>query len=61
MRILRCLLALVIAAHAAGEAEGGDAIWSLLNLELWHRTFIDRRCPIRADALPPFTGDGTTP
>ena len=20
---------------------GGDAIWALLNLELWHRTFID--------------------
>ena len=28
-------------AHAAGRAEGGDAIWSLLNLELWYRTFID--------------------
>ena len=24
-----------------GAAEGGDAIWSLLNLELWYRTFID--------------------
>jgi hypothetical protein len=22
-------------------ADGGDAIWSLLNLELWYRTFID--------------------
>ena len=21
--------------------DGGDRIWSLLNLELWHRTFID--------------------
>jgi asparagine synthase (glutamine-hydrolysing) len=31
----------LIAAHAAGAAEGADAIWSLLNLELWHRTFID--------------------
>ena len=28
-------------AHAAGAADGGDAIWSLLNLELWYRTFID--------------------
>jgi asparagine synthase (glutamine-hydrolysing) len=27
--------------HAAGRTEGGDRIWSLLNLELWHRTFID--------------------
>jgi asparagine synthase (glutamine-hydrolysing) len=28
--------------HAAGSANGGDAIWSLLNLELWYRTFVDR-------------------
>jgi len=27
--------------HAAGEIEAGDAIWSLLNLELWYRTFVD--------------------
>jgi asparagine synthase (glutamine-hydrolysing) len=27
--------------HAAGRTNGGDRIWSLLNLELWHRTFID--------------------
>jgi asparagine synthase (glutamine-hydrolysing) len=27
--------------HAAGTLAGGDAIWSLLNLELWFRTFID--------------------
>ncbi len=31
----------LIAAHAAGTAEGADAIWSLLNLELWYRTHID--------------------
>jgi asparagine synthase (glutamine-hydrolysing) len=28
--------------HAARRIDGGDQIWSLLNLELWHRTFIDR-------------------
>jgi asparagine synthase (glutamine-hydrolysing) len=28
-------------AHAAGRANGADAIWTLLNLELWYRTFID--------------------
>jgi asparagine synthase (glutamine-hydrolysing) len=28
--------------HAAGRIDGGDRIWSLLNLELWHRTFIDK-------------------
>jgi asparagine synthase (glutamine-hydrolysing) len=27
--------------HRDGRRQGGDAIWSLLNLELWHRTFID--------------------
>jgi asparagine synthase (glutamine-hydrolysing) len=27
--------------HAAGRVEGGDILWSLLNLELWYRTFID--------------------
>jgi asparagine synthase (glutamine-hydrolysing) len=28
--------------HAAGRTNGGDRLWTLLNLELWHRTFIDR-------------------
>ncbi len=27
--------------HRAGTRAGGDAIWALLNLELWYRTFID--------------------
>ena len=27
--------------HADGRTDGGDRLWSLLNLELWHRTFID--------------------
>ena len=31
----------LLAAHAAGEVDGGDALWSLLNLELWYRTFVD--------------------
>jgi asparagine synthase (glutamine-hydrolysing) len=31
----------LIAAHAAGRATSADALWSLLNLELWYRTFID--------------------
>ncbi len=28
-------------AHRSGAADGWDAIWSLLNLELWYRTHID--------------------
>jgi asparagine synthase (glutamine-hydrolysing) len=27
--------------HHDGRRNGGDAIWALLNLELWYRTFID--------------------
>ena len=27
--------------HRAGRRDAGDAIWALLNLELWYRTFID--------------------
>ena len=27
--------------HRTGTRAGGDAIWALLNLELWYRTFID--------------------
>jgi len=28
-------------AHREGRVAGGDAIWALMNLELWYRTFID--------------------
>ena len=28
--------------HAAGRVNGTDRLWSLLNLELWFRTFIDK-------------------
>jgi len=28
--------------HAGGRTEGGDRIWTLFNLELWYRTFIDQ-------------------
>jgi asparagine synthase (glutamine-hydrolysing) len=31
----------LMTAHASGEADGADALWSLLNLELWYRTHID--------------------
>ena len=32
----------LLADHAAGRTDGGDRLWSLLNLELWYRTFIDK-------------------
>jgi asparagine synthase (glutamine-hydrolysing) len=31
----------LLALHASGATDGGDRIWSLLNLEIWYRTFID--------------------
>jgi len=31
----------LITSHASGAQEGGDAIWGLINLELWYRTHID--------------------
>ncbi len=31
----------LLADHQAGTCNGGDALWALVNLELWHRTFID--------------------
>jgi asparagine synthase (glutamine-hydrolysing) len=30
-----------LAEHRSGEADHSDRIWRLLNLELWHRVFID--------------------
>ncbi|HEY3886855.1 MAG TPA: asparagine synthase (glutamine-hydrolyzing), partial [Vicinamibacterales bacterium] len=33
----------LIDAHAGGATNGADAIWALMNLELWFRTFFDRR------------------
>ena len=31
----------LLSAHRDGATAGGDAIWALVNLELWYRTFID--------------------
>jgi asparagine synthase (glutamine-hydrolysing) len=45
----------LLTAHAEGRTEGGDRIWSLLNLELWHRTFIDGD---GVQVLPDAAGSG---
>jgi asparagine synthase (glutamine-hydrolysing) len=46
----------LIDAHASGQSDGGDAIWGLLNLELWYRTHIDgdglQTLPGRAVTIP---------
>ena len=34
-------VAALLDAHADGTRDGGDALWTLMNVELWYRTFID--------------------
>jgi asparagine synthase (glutamine-hydrolysing) len=51
-------VAALIDAHASGCRDGSDALWSLINLELWYRTFIDgdgvQTLPVpRAAAIEP--------
>jgi asparagine synthase (glutamine-hydrolysing) len=47
-------------AHKRGMQQAGDAIWGLLNLEIWYRTFIDgdgvQTLPARRTALPHYLG-----
>ena len=47
--------------HRRGRYAGGDAVWALLNLELWYRTFIDgdgvQTLPEPSGARPPVTCD----
>ena len=42
----------------SGAADGADAIWSLLNLELWYRTFIDGD---GVQTLPALQASAATP
>jgi asparagine synthase (glutamine-hydrolysing) len=56
-------IAALIDAHAVGVSDGGDALWALLNLELWYRTFIDgdgvQTLPLSPSALrTPQADDG---
>jgi len=50
----------LIDSHATGETDNGDALWSLLNLELWYRTFIDgegiQTLPAPRASVPEWTG-----
>ena len=38
----------LLAEHAQGSGRHHAKLWALLSLELWHRMFIDRPCPIAA-------------
>ena len=50
----------LIDAHTSGGADGSDALWSLMNLELWYRTHIDgegiQTLPGRALTIPSEAG-----
>ncbi len=41
----------LFAEHRAGRRDHGDRIWRLLNLEIWHRVFIDGERPAGPDVL----------
>ena len=42
-------------AHLRGARAAGDTIWSLMNLELWYRTYIDGEGIQQLGAAPPHT------
>jgi asparagine synthase (glutamine-hydrolysing) len=39
--------------HRGGRRDNGDRIWRLLNLEIWHRIFIDGEMPAETSISPP--------
>jgi asparagine synthase (glutamine-hydrolysing) len=47
--------------HVAGRSEVGDVLWSLLNLELWYRTWIDGGGVQQLGAPPALTRSPATP
>ena len=59
-------VAALLADHRAGHRRAGDAIWALINLELWYRTFIDGDgvqtlpAPNRATPLPVHASGAAT-
>ena len=40
----------LIGAHVAGAEDHGELLWALVNLELWHRLFLDSTVPSRCGA-----------
>jgi asparagine synthase (glutamine-hydrolysing) len=35
----------IVREHDAGEIDHSERLWSLVNLELWHRIFLDGEAP----------------
>ena len=42
----------MIASHAGGSADHGEILWTMINLELWLRTFVDSACSVTSDVAP---------
>ncbi len=49
-------LSSLVSEHRRGTHNHGDRLWLLLNLEIWHRVFIDEDAP--ADVLAPALACG---
>jgi hypothetical protein len=47
--------------HRSGVIDHSDRLWRLLNLELWHRVFIDRDSNILASAGTALSASGAPP
>jgi asparagine synthase (glutamine-hydrolysing) len=45
--------------HLAGRRDRARELWTLLTLELWHRTFIDRTPEPPSGATVPHRSSGT--
>ena len=44
----------LFAEHRTGHRDNGDRIWRLLNLEIWHRVFVDGESPwLKSDSPRP--------
>jgi asparagine synthase (glutamine-hydrolysing) len=49
----------LVAEHASGRASHADALWLLMNLEIWQRIFLDGEAP--AEVMGAMAGDRVAP
>jgi asparagine synthase (glutamine-hydrolysing) len=51
----------LVEEHASGAADHGQRLWSLINLELWHRLFLDGEAPPERSEIPDLRGYDSRP